>query len=229
MNLTVKEVESFYSRIKKTLPTEDHARNLHLEVVGNHARLFSTLEGDPTHGTIDLESGILTTSSGYQDEGEGPNLLLEQLFLPDGMILNIDGNITFASYDPVHLGRITAISAHLNSHRTVPHARPSRLPFIPPRKDDRQLFVLDGLCGGYESIYQIAVSEKAYHDYRQFISPFQEVIRERQPYFLDLSIYFHYRDSCLLENPLRPDGIRVMVKLRNTHTKLRYELDITND
>lgn len=227
MNLTIADIESYYSRIKQSFPTEDEARHFHMEIVGNHARFFNTLEGEPTSGEVDLGTGVLSTSSGYQQTGEGPNLLLEQLFLPDGMSMNVDGYIDFKSNDPAHLGRITSIIAHLNSHRTVPHVRPPRLPFIPQRKGDRQLFVLDGLCGGYESIYQISVSERVYDDYRRFINPIREVVENRLPFFLDLSIYLFYRDSCLPEN-LRPDVIRFMAKLRNTNTKIKYEFTTNN-
>ena len=227
MNLTVIDMESYYSRIKQSLPTEDEARHFHMEIIDNHARFFSTLKGDPTRGEVDLESGVLSTSSGYQEAGEGPNLLLEQLFLPDGMKMNVDDYLDFKSNDPAHHGRITSIIAHLNSHRTVPHVRPPHLPFIPQRKGDRQLFFLDGLCGGYESIYQLSVSERAYDGYRRFINPIREVVENRLPFFLDLSIYLFYRDS-LLESPLRPNVIRVMATLRNTNTKIKYEFSTNN-
>ena len=59
------------------------------------------------------------------------------------------------------------------------------------------------------------------------INPIREVVENRLPFFLDLSIYLFYRDS-LLESPLRPDVIRAMATLRNTNAKIKYEF-ITNN
>lgn len=229
MNLTLKDIESYYLRIKATYPEAEGSGRLQMRVTGKQVRLYSTLEDDPTNGLIDLESGILTTSSGYRETGDGPNRILEQPFIMDGMVIKVDGHLTFTSNDSLLPGRITCMSAHLNSHTAIHHEKPSCLGFIPPKPGDTPLFPFEGLSGGFESVYRIPVSERVHRDYSMFIEPLKSMTDCGHPFYLDLSIFLHYRDSSLLRYPTRPDEILVRAKARSTHGNLKYELKLSND
>lgn len=229
MNLTIKEVESYYSRIKKSYPSAEESENLQIRLTGNLVRLYSTIEGDSTNGLIHLDSGILTTSSGYRDAGEGPNRILELPFLLDGMTIKVDGHITFTSNDLLLPGRITSMSAHLNSHTVSHHERPLHLEFSPPKPGDTPLYPFDGLSGGFENLFRIPVNERVFREYSRFTEPLRSMTDCDYPFYLDVSIFLHYRDSSLLRYPNRPDEILVKARARSTHENLKYELKLTND
>ena len=228
MRITIKELEQFYERLKSSFPTAEAAENFHLQIVGNTARLFSASEDDATKAIIDLESGILTTASGYRAPGQGANRILEQVVVPEGLTIKVDEFITLASNDRMGLGRITSVSGRLNSHREIPHYPPASLAESPEKRGDRQLFLLEGFSGGLERMFQISALPRLWDAYKRFMQPFK-CMPQNTPYFLDLNIGLEYFDSSLMKHPFRPDAIQVRVKFKSTHEEAQSHIRLINE
>lgn len=228
MRITIKELEQFHECIKSSFSTAEAAENFHLQIVGNTARLFSASEDDATKAIIDLESGILTTASGYRAPGQGANRILEQVAVPEGLTIKVDEFITLASNDRMGLGRITSVSGRLNSHRKIHHYPPEAFAFSPEKRGDKQLFLLEGFSGGFERMFQFSVTPRLWDAYEQFLHPFM-CVSQNTPYFLDLNIGLEYFESSLMKHPFRPDAIHVRAKFKSLHEEAQCYIRLTND